>query len=284
VRLGAYDVTTVAAEWLRLDGGAMFGVVPRPLWERTNPPDEKNRIQLAARVMLLRGEGRVAIVDAAIGGKDTARFREIYAIDRSPGLEAGLEREGVLADDVTDVILTHLHFDHAGGATRRDGDRLVPTFPRAAVHVQRGNLRHAREPNERDRASYLADNVAPLEAAGVLREHDPDDEILPGVFARVVNGHTPGQQMIALEDPSRSGACAAVFPCDLVPMTSHLPIPYVMGYDLEPLVTMREKTRWLPLWAEQGSVVVFAHDPEVAAARIALGPRGAYQVAERVAL
>ncbi len=280
MRVGSYEVSTVTAEWFRLDGGAMFGVVPRPMWEKTNSPDARNRILLAARVVLLQGDGRVAIIDAGCGGKEPEKFRDIYAIDRRPGLPDALAAIGVPRERVTDVVLSHLHFDHAGGGTERDGDRLVPTFPRATYHVQRANLEHARTPNERDRASYFAENFVPLEEAGVLRAHGPDDEILPGVFARVIDGHTPGQQMLAIGE----GAGSVVFSGDLVPTASHLPIPYVMGYDLEPLKAMAEKRRWLGEWAERGTVVVFDHDPEMAAARIAVGPRGYHVVAERVEL
>ncbi len=280
MKVGSYEVSTVAAESFRLDGGAMFGVVPRPLWERTNPPDDRNRILLVARVLVLRGEGRLAIVDAAVGDKEGAKFRDIYAVSRSPGLPETLAAAGIAREDVTDVILTHLHFDHAGGSTRRDGERIVPAFPRATYHVQRRNLEQARRPNERDRASYLAENFEPLEEAGVLRAREPDEEILPGVFARVVEGHTPGQQMIAVGD----GAGEVVFAGDLVPTSAHLPVPYVMGYDLDPVRSMEEKKRWLPAWAERGTLVVFDHDPEVAAARIEMGPRRSYRVAERVSL
>lgn len=280
MKVGSYEVTTLAAESFRLDGGAMFGVVPRPLWERTNPPDERNRILLAARVLLLRGEGRVAIVDAGVGDKDGEKFRDIYAIRREPGLPEALAAAGIASEHVTDVILTHLHFDHGGGSTRREGERVVPAFPRATYHVQRANLEHARRPNERDRASYLPENFEPLATAGVLQVYDGDGEILPGVFARVINGHTPGQQMVAIGE----GAGSVVFSADLVPTSAHLPIPYVMGYDLEPLRSMEEKRRWLPEWSERGTIIVFDHDPDIVAARIEPGPRGAHRVAERIAL
>src|SRR5262245_22590073 len=200
MRVGSYEASTVSAESFRLDGGAMFGVVPRPLWERTNPPDDRNRIHLMARVLVLRGEGRTAIVDAGVGDKDGEKFRDIYAVELAPGLPAALAAGGIAREAVTDVILSHLHFDPGAGSTRREGQRTVPPYPRATYHVQRANLEHARHPNERDRASYLAENFEPLLAAGVLRTHEPDEEILPGVFARVVNGHTPGHQMIAIGD------------------------------------------------------------------------------------
>jgi glyoxylase-like metal-dependent hydrolase (beta-lactamase superfamily II) len=235
---------------------------------------------MATRVLLIRGEGRVAIVDSGIGNKEPQRFRDIYAVDASRGVVEALADKGVAPEQVTDVILTHLHFDHAGGGTRRGGDTVVPAFPRAAYHVQRANLAQARSPNDRDRASFFRENWEPLEAAGLLREHGPDAEILPGVFARVTNGHTPGHQMIEVE----GGDAVVAFAGELSPFTSHLPFPYVMGYDLLPVVSMEEKRRWLPVWAERGAVVVFDHDPDTAAARIRLGARGYYEVAERVSL
>jgi glyoxylase-like metal-dependent hydrolase (beta-lactamase superfamily II) len=280
MRIGSYEVGAVVAETFRLDGGAMFGVVPRVLWEKTNPPDEKNRILLAARVMIVRGEGRLALVDVGLGDKEDEKFRRIYGVDAAGRLPRALADRGIAPEDVTDVILTHLHFDHAGGGTRRDGDRVVPAFPRATYHVQRENLAQARNPNERDRASYFPENFEPLLAAGVLREHGDGDEILPGVFARVVHGHTPGHQMIEIGEGRESVA----FLGELSPTSSHLPVPYVMGYDLQPLVSMAEKRRWLPIWAERGTVLVFDHDPATEAARVQMGDKGYVQVAERVTL
>ncbi len=280
MRVGSYEIFAVEAETFRLDGGAMFGVVPRTLWEKTNPPDDKNRIRMTTRVLVLRGDGRTAIVDTGIGAKESEKFREIYTVGRAGSLVESLAQRGVEVDDVTDVIFSHLHFDHAGGGTRRDGDRVVPAFSRASYHVQRVNLAQARRPNDRDRASFFPDNFEPLALAGVLREHDPDAEILPGVFARVTNGHSPGHQMIEVID----GHDSVAFVGETAPMTSHLPTPYVMGYDLEPVVTMEEKKTWLPRWAERGTVLVFDHDPDTAAARIEPGARGYFQIAERIAL
>jgi glyoxylase-like metal-dependent hydrolase (beta-lactamase superfamily II) len=280
MRFGSYEVFAVEADAFRLDGGAMFGVVPRTLWEKTNAPDEKNRVRMTTRVMVIRGGGRLAIVDTGIGDKEGAKFREIYAMEQGGGVVSALAARGIAPEDVTDVIPSHLHFDHAGGGTRRDGDRVVPTFPRATYHIQRTQLAQARHPNDRDRASFFPENFEPLAREGVLREYDPDAEILPGVFARVTNGHTPGHQMIEVD----AGETCAVFIGETAPFTSHLPVPYVMGYDLLPVVTMEEKKRWFPSWAERGAVLVFDHDAFTAAARIALGPRGYHQVAERVAL
>jgi len=280
MRVGSYEIFAVEAETFRLDGGAMFGVVPRTIWEKTNPPDENNRIRMTTRVLVLRGDGRTAIVDAGIGAKESDKFRAIYVVGGEGTIVDALARRGVDAGCVTDVILSHLHFDHAGGGTRRDGERVVPAFPRARYHVQRVNLAQARRPNDRDRASFFPDNFEPLAQAGVLREHDPDAEILPGVFARVTNGHSPGHQMIEVID----GRDSVAFAGETSPMTSHLPTPYVMGYDLEPVVTMEEKKTWLPRWAQRGTVLVFDHDPDTAAARIEPGARGYFQISERVAL
>ena len=167
--LGAWTAHTLETGFLWLDGGSMFGSVPKALWNRTNPADEKNRIRLAMRCLLLAGEGRRILVDDGVGDKFTPRFGEIYRIELEPHtLERSLESLGLAPDDITDVVLTHLHFDHAGGSTRRSGDRLVPRLPRARYHVQRRNWENASAPNPRERASYLPENFMPLLEAGVV--------------------------------------------------------------------------------------------------------------------
>lgn len=272
MRLGDFEVHALNDGFFALDGGAMFGVVPRPLWEKTNPPDEKNRIRLALRTLLIRGQGRTVIVDTGIGDKMSAKHREMYAIDQSTGpLARRLADQGVAADDVTDVVLTHLHFDHAGGATvqRADGS-LAPAFPRAKVHVQRANWDWACTPNERERASYQAENFKPIQDTGLLELHDGPSTLFPGLSLLVSDGHTRGQQMVKLE----SGGRTLLYPGDLVPTSSHLRTAWIMSYDIEPLKVMDEKKRLLEQAAHAGWIVCFEHDPSVAACTVVAHPAG----------
>jgi len=258
----------------------MFGVVPKPLWERTNPPDERNRIDLAMRGLLIETEDSVVLVDCGAGSKMPPKLRDIYAI-REPdgGAEGVLARAGLRVEDVTHLIISHLHFDHAGGCTVSRGGRIEPAFPRATFFVQRRHLAWARAPSVRDRASFFAEDFEPLAEAGVLRELDGPAEVLPGVRVEVADGHTPGLQVVFVEP---SDGPAFVFPSDVIPTASHLPLPYVMGYDLEPLGTVSDKRRILEKAATHGHRVVFEHDPMTAAVRIGKTQRG-YEAIERLA-
>jgi glyoxylase-like metal-dependent hydrolase (beta-lactamase superfamily II) len=281
MKLGDFEVHALNDGFFGLDGGAMFGVVPRPLWEKTNPPDAKNRIQLALRTLLIRGAGRTVLVDTGIGDKMSAKHRDLYAIDQSGGpLVKRLAELGVGADDVTDVVLTHLHFDHAGGATttRADGT-FVPTFPRAKVHVQRANWDWACTPNDREKASYLAENFKPIADAGLLELHDGPFTLLPGLSLLVSDGHTRGQQLVKLS----SGGRTILYPGDLVPTSSHLRTAWIMSYDIEPLKVMDEKKRLLEQAANEGWIVCFEHDPKVAACTVSAIPAG-FAIGETVAL
>ena len=269
--LAGYQIDLVEAGRLRLDGGAMFGIVPRPLWERRIAPDDRNRIPLAMRCLLLRGHGRVVLVDTGLGHKTDAKFDDIYGVDRGHStLEGSLAALGVAPDDVTDVVLTHLHFDHAGGATQRtDGGDLALTFPGATHHVQRAHWAWAHE-SPRERASFLAENLDPLEASGQLALRDGDDAPFPGVSLHVVDGHTRGQQLVRVSDGERSLLHAA----DLVPTAAHVPLLWVMAYDVEPLATIAEKERLLRRAADEGWTLVFEHDPETATAGVVETERG----------
>ncbi|MBI4869289.1 MAG: MBL fold metallo-hydrolase [Candidatus Wallbacteria bacterium] len=267
MRAGPYELTPVNDGRFALDGGAMFGTVPRVLWEKTNPPDAKNRIDMALRTLLIRGEGRTILVDTGIGAKFPDKQAEMFNVRRrGEGLLDGLLALGVRPADVTDVVISHLHFDHAGGATRRDATgTVVPTFPSAAIHVQRANLETACCPNERERASYLAENVEPLAAAGHLVRHEGELELAPGVRLVPAEGHTRGMQAVLVSVPG----CSPVFyPADLIPTSSHLKIPWVMGYDLWPLTVMEEKKRLLARAVAEDWIVVFEHDPKLPACRV----------------
>jgi glyoxylase-like metal-dependent hydrolase (beta-lactamase superfamily II) len=249
-----------------LDGGSMFGVVPKPLWASKAPPDDRNRIQLSMRPLLVRGV-RTMLIDAGLGDKDDERFHDIYGVDRTHTLEQSLAAAGLSVDDVDLVLATHLHFDHAGGFTRRDASgRVRPRFPRARYVVRRGEWEDATHPHERNRASYLADNYVPLAEAGVLEMVDDDQTIMPGVRVRRTGGHTMHHQIVMIESAGQH----AVFAADLVPTTAHLPPAWVMGYDLYPMDTLAAKKTFLRDAVERQMLVVFEHDPKVMAARIAV--------------
>lgn len=265
MQIGSWQVDLLGDGEFALDGGAMFGVVPRPLWERTNPPDAKNRIDMALRCLLLRGHGRVVLVDTGVGGKFDEKGRSIYRIDHSrTDLVRELSSLGVAPGDVTDVVLTHLHFDHAGGATTAQGLQ----FPGARHYVQKAHLAWALQPSEKDRASFLPENVQPLVDSGRLELLDGPEEILPDVELAVVHGHTPALQAVLVK-----GEPSLFLASDLVPMAPHVRLPYIMAYDVAPLVTLEEKKLWLARAAAEEWLVVFQHDPVVGPRRIRKGPR-----------
>jgi glyoxylase-like metal-dependent hydrolase (beta-lactamase superfamily II) len=247
--------------YFRLDGGAMFGVVPKPLWERRAPADERNRIRLGLRPLLVRG-ARTMIIDAGIGDKMDAKSVEIYGIDRSRNIGHSLADARVSVDDVDLVLASHLHFDHAGGFTRRDSSgKVVPAFPRARYIARTAEYDDATHPHERNRASYLPENFVPLQEAGVLDLVDSDAEILPGIRVVRTGGHTMHHQIVMLE----SGGRTAVFTADLIPTSAHVDEPWIMGYDLYPMDTLAFKRRFVREAIDREYLLFFEHDPDIAA-------------------
>jgi glyoxylase-like metal-dependent hydrolase (beta-lactamase superfamily II) len=262
--LGNWRATTIETGRIRLDGGSMFGSVPKMLWQKEHPADERNRIQLAMRCLLLEGEGRRILVDDGVGDKMPAKLADIYAVDLSQlTLEQSLADAGLGVGDITDVVLTHLHFDHAGGSTRLEGGSLVPRMPNALYHVQRRNWDNAHHPNPRERASYLPENFDPLETAGRLRLWDGHQKPWKGFELFTADGHTRGQQLVRLE----GGGNVLYFVADLIPTRSHVRIPFVMGYDVAAIETMEEKRAMLERAARERAWVCLEHDPEIALAR-----------------
>jgi methylmalonyl-CoA epimerase len=259
--VGDLELISLFDGFFRLDGGAMFGVVPKPLWAKQAMPDEKNRILLAMRPLLVRGV-RTMLIDAGLGDKDDRKFHDIYGVDRSRNLDHTLAEAGLTREDIDIVLATHLHFDHAGGFTMRDANgRVRPAFPRAQYVVRRGEWEDASHTNERNRASYLAENFMPLADAGVLQLVDDDQTIMPGVRVRRTGGHTMHHQMAIIE----SGGQTAAFVADLLPTTAHLPDPWMLGYDLYPVDTLASKKAFCKEAQEKNALVFFEHDPVLAA-------------------
>ncbi|HEX5004315.1 MAG TPA: MBL fold metallo-hydrolase [Gemmatimonadales bacterium] len=285
--VGSLRCHTIEAGRQRLDGGAMFGVVPRTLWSRRIGPDDRNRIPLAMRCVLVEHPDGLVLIDTGLGNKEEQKFLDIYGVENegSPGptqLEDALRELGHRPRDIRWVINTHLHFDHAGGNTVAEaipggGRNVRPTFPDATYVVQRGELEFARHTNERTRASYLPPNFEPVDRARQWRLLEGDAEILPGISARVTPGHVPWHQSILL----RSGGDTAVFLGDLVPTSAHLPLPWIMGYDLEPLRTLEAKRALLAEAVAGGWQLIFEHDPQVARGRAVPGP-GRAELGEEV--
>ncbi len=261
ITLGSLELVPLCDGFFMLDGGAMFGVVPKPLWERVAPADARNRIRMAMRPLLVRGE-RTVLIDAGCGDKMDAKAEEIYGFDRSRHLDHALADAGVAAGDVDVVVASHLHFDHAGGFTARENDGVVrPRFPRAQYVVRAGEWDDASHPHERNRASYLAENYGPLREAGVLTLVEEDGEVTPGVRVRRTGGHTKHHQVLLIE----SGGKTAVFMADLIPTVAHVPLPWIMGYDLFPMETLEFKRAFLTEAVAREYLVFFEHDPVVTA-------------------
>ena len=262
-RLGQLELITLSDGFIRLDGGAMFGVVPRVLWERRVPPDEKNRITLALRPLVVRGE-RTVLIDAGCGNKMDARTTEIYGLDRTVTLERSLAAVGLAPRDIDLVVATHLHFDHAGGFTMRDGGHIVPTFPNARYIVHRGEWDDATRPHERNRASYSPDDLAPLARAGVLDLVGDDAPVMKGMTLRRSGGHTQHHQVVTIESQGET----AVFVADMYPTTAHIPEAWLMGYDLYPMETLAFKRQFAREAIERDYLLFFEHDYGLAAGRL----------------
>ncbi len=264
ISLGRMTLEVLSDGTWRLDGGMMFGIVPKVLWERWAPADERNRILMGLNCLLVRTDQQTILIDTGLGDLWDEKFHEIYAPDRPRPLLRQLAERGLRPEDIDIVINTHLHFDHAGNNTRREGDRLVPTFPRARYIVQRGEYEHARAPNERDRASYRAVTWEPLEQSGQLELIEGDREIAPGVRVVKVRGHNRDLQIVFLH----AGEETAVFWSDLIPMTPHVQKPWIAALDHYPLETLEQKNRLLPQAARERWVCVFYHDPQIPVGRI----------------
>ncbi len=271
MQIGKYTLHQIETGRFGLDGGAMFGIVPKPLWEKVSPPDERNRIELAARALLIKGDGRTILVDNGNGTKFTPKQVGIYRLDMSQyNLDQSLRQCNLTRADITDVILTHLHFDHAGGSTIREDGVLKPAFPNAKYYVQKAHWQQAINPTEKDRGSFMPDDYLPLKEHGVLEFVDGEFEIFPGISLVLMNGHTAAQQLPKISD----GRSTLLYCCDLLPTSAHIPLPYIMAYDLRPLTTLEEKKKILSQAVDNNWILFFEHDPNVAAGRVKRTDKG----------
>lgn len=263
-RLGRFRLHAIDAGRQRLDGGAMFGVVPKPLWEKRIEPDDRNRIPLALRCLLIETGDELILVDTGVGNKEDDKFRDIYAIENEgepTALEDGIRAAGFDPADLSLVIDTHLHFDHAGGNTVRGEDGSVsPSFPGVRYVVQRGEWEFAHSDNERIKASYLTHNMDPVFEAGLFDFAEGRVEVATGITVVPTPGHTPHHQSVLIESEGER----ALYLADLVPTVVHLPLPWIMGYDIEPLVTLETKRAVLAEAKRERTLLIFEHDPETA--------------------
>ena len=268
MKIGKFEVELLSDGTFRLDGGAMYGTVPKNLWCRHEQPDELNRIPLALGVLLIRTpEGKTVLVDTGLSSKyqKDAKFTKIYAVERSVTLRDELKARGILPKDVDLVINTHMHFDHAGGDTEYDeSGKLGPQFPKARYVVQRLEWEDATHPHERNAASYLQENFAPLDDQGLLMLVDGEAELEAGLKVQRTGGHTRGHQVVTISSEGEK----AIYLGDLIPTRAHVPLPYIMGYDLYPVDTLEAKRGLLSQAAHEGWTALFQHDVQRRHAKI----------------
>ena len=278
MKIGKYSVHSLLSGGFKLDGGAMFGIIPKPLWSKSNPADQLNRISLVTRNLLLVSASRKILIDTGMGGKWNDRAKEIYEIDFTKNtLEHSLTEVGVVPSDITDVLLTHLHFDHTGGSTKWENGKFVPAFPNANYFVAKENFDWGSNATDRDKGSYLKENFQPLIENGILHFFNEKENLFDDEIELVpINGHTIGQRLFKIFDTTTT----LLFCGDLFPTSSHIPLPYIMGYDLQPLITLSEKKELLPVAVEENWKLVFEHDPFFAAATVAKSEKG-FSVGER---
>lgn len=261
---------TIETGFFKLDGGAMFGVVPKTLWSKHNPSDEANRCTWALRCLLVENGPQLLLIDTGLGNKQDDRFFSHYEPHKEASLLDSIQRAGYSEKDITDVLLTHLHFDHVGGAVRRVGERLLPTFPAATYWSHSGHWQWAVNPNPREKASFLNENIAPLQESGQLQFMDKKPFVYSDIALLPVDGHTEKMILPIIRLGNRTVAYVA----DLIPSAAHIALPWVMSYDVRPLLTMQEKAQLLQRAADENWVLVFEHDPVIEAATVEATEKG----------
>lgn len=258
MQIGKYKLYSIQTGYFKLDGGAMFGVVPKQLWSKTNPSDQNNNIEMCMRSLLLVSDNKKILIDTGIGNKISPKFETIYSVNiKEHDLKKSIDELGFSTDDITDVILSHLHFDHCGGTTYYGDEKNIQlTFPNATHHIHRKQWEWAINPSERDKASYMPENYTLLKEKNVLNLIDDDYDFDEYISILSVNGHTPGQLLVLIQDSQKK----LLYGADLLPLTSHIQYPYIMSYDLFPLTTLEEKKKILPGAEKENWIIFYEHD------------------------
>ena len=258
MNIGGYELYSIETSGFSLDGGAMFGIIPKPMWEKEAPPDDKNRIAMVTRSLLLVGHNKKIIIDTGNGDKWQDKLKSIYKIDtKTINLKTSLAKYGYEPEDITDVFCTHMHFDHIGGNTKIVKGKLEPVFPNAIYWMQKENWKLANSTNERDNGSFLNDDWSILQDNGMIEMVDGKESFLININIEMSYGHTTGMMMPIIQDTSKT----IIYTADLIPMAAHIPLPWVMAYDINPVLTMEEKRKLLPKVVEEEWILFFEHDP-----------------------
>ena len=265
MKIGNYVLYSIETSEFGLDGGAMFGIIPKPLWEKQAPADEMNRIGMVTRSLLLVNEERKILIDTGNGTKWNEKFKNIYNIDTSRySIETSLAKYGFCADDITDVFCTHLHFDHIGGNTKFENGKIVPTFTNAIYWVSQENWDLANHPSQKDSGSFMEIDWKVLAENGMIEIVDGHESFIDGIDTYLTYGHTTGLMHPIISDGNRS----IFYGADIIPMAAHIPIPWVMAYDIQPLLTVQEKGKLLPKMVDENWILFFEHDPKLQACTV----------------
>lgn len=262
---------TIDTGFFKLDGGAMFGVVPKSMWQKLNEPDENNLCNWAMRCLLVEAEGRLILIDNGIGDKQDAKFLSHYYLNGDDTLDKSLAKHGFSKADITDVFLTHLHFDHCGGSIVREGEKLMPAFKNAQYWSNESHWKWATEPNDREKASFLKENIFPIKESGQLNFlPSSENKFLNDFSVRLVNGHTESMMLPQINYKGKT----IIYMADLLPSMAHIPVPYVMAYDTRPLETLKEKKSFLKEALDNEYILFFEHDPQIECCNLALTEKG----------
>ncbi|MDQ6890358.1 MAG: MBL fold metallo-hydrolase [Bacteroidota bacterium] len=263
---------SVNAGYFKLDGGAMFGVVPKSMWQKLNPPDEKNLCNWAMRCLLIEDENRLMLIDNGMGNKQDEKFFGHYYLNGDDTIEKSLSKYGFAKDDITDVFLTHLHFDHCGGSIEKSGNKLVPAFKNATYWSNEKHWEWATNPNDREKASFLKENILPIKESGKLKFIETKEglEFTENIKIRFVKGHTESMMLPQIKYKEKT----IIFMADLLPSVAHIPVPYIMAYDTRPLETLREKKLFLSEAQKEDYILFFEHDPEIECCSLQLTEKG----------